>query len=273
VIAPAIGSKVAVVTGGTRGIGLEVARRLALSGARVVVSGRSRSVGRRIQRELARNTKAEVVFVAADVGSGVQVERLIKETVALWGTVDILVNCAGVNVAEGPAGPTERQWDLLFRTNAKGAWLCCRTALPYLLNARGSIVNVASLSGLVGVAGSIGYAASKSAMINLTRSLALAHADRGLRVNVVCPGPVETDMIQGSWAAIGEEVGRLRARAMCPQGRIADPGEIASAVCFLASEEASFITGAVLAVDGGKSAGMMPAERYNPPAIGTLTPL
>ena len=272
-IAPTVGNKVAVVTGGTRGIGLEVARLLALSGARVVVSGRSRSVGRRIQRELALNAKAEVLFVAADVGSAVQVERLIQETMALWGTIDILVNCAGVNVVEDPHGPTEKQWDLLFRTNAKGAWLCCRAALPYLLNARGSIVNVASLAGLVGVAGSIGYAASKSAVISLTRSLALTHADRGLRVNVVCPGPVETDMTHGSWAAIGEEDGRLRARAMCPQGRIAEPGEIANSICFLAGEGASFITGAVLAVDGGKSAGMMPADRYKPSAIGTLNPL
>ena len=253
--------RVAIVTGGTSGIGRETARLLGSDGARLVISGRSAERGADVVSDL-RQTGVQVVFVQADLRKAADIEGLVARCLEEFGSLDILINSGGVNVREGLDWPSEEDWDLLFSTNVKGTWLCCRAALPYLIKSRGAIVNLASLAGMVGVASSVGYAASKAAVINLTKSLALAYADQGLRVNAVCPGPVETAMTHGSWAAVGEDSGRRLARAMCPVRRLATPPEIAGAVRFLAGSEASFITGAVLAVDGGKSAGMMLADRY-----------
>jgi NAD(P)-dependent dehydrogenase (short-subunit alcohol dehydrogenase family) len=253
---------IAIITGGTSGIGRAVARLLVADGARVVVSGRSPDRGAEVVSEL-EQTGAEALFVPADLGSAADAQRLIASCVERFGGLDTLVNCGGVNAREDLDGPTEEDWDLIFTTNVKGTWLCCRAALPHLIKSQGSIVNLGSNSGIVGVAGSPGYSASKAAVINLTKSLALGYADQGVRINAVCPGPVETPMIFGSWnTGVGEEEGRRLAQVMCPMGRIASPTEIAAAVRFLASSAASFITGATLAVDGGKSSGIMRADRY-----------
>lgn len=253
---------VAIVTGGTSGIGREAAGLLASDGARLVISGRSPERGAQVVSELEK-TGAEAIFVPTNLSETADAQRLVDRSLERFGALDILINSAGVNVPEGLDGPSEEDWDLLFATNVKGTWLCCRAALPHLIKSRGVIVNLGSLSGTVGVAGSLGYSSSKAAVINLTKSLALAYADQGLRVNAVCPGPVETPMIFRSWAGgVGEDEGRRRARAMCPMDRLATPTEIAGAIRFLAGSEASFITGAVLAVDGGKAAGMMRGDRY-----------
>lgn len=254
--------QVAIVTGGTSGIGREAASVLACDGAQLVISGRSSERGAEVVSEL-EETGGRAIFVASNLGNAADAQRLVDRTLERFGAINILINGGGVNVHEGLDGPSEDDWDLLFATNVKGTWLCCRAALPHLIKSQGAIVNLGSLSGTVGVAGSLGYSASKAAVINLTKSLALAYADQGLRVNAVCPGPVETPMIFGSWAGrVGEDEGRRRAISMCPMGRIATPSEIAGAIRFLAGSEASFITGAVLAVDGGKAAGMMLGDRY-----------
>ena len=248
--------RVAIVTGGTSGIGRETARLLGSDGARLVISGRSAERGADVVSDL-RQTGVQVVFVQADLRKAADIEGLVARCLEEFGSLDILINSGGVNVREGLDGPSEEDWDLLFSTNVKGTWLCCRAALPYLIKSRGAIVNLASLAGMVGVASSVGYgslqpddppftestplapnspyAASKAAVINLTKSLALAYADQGLRVNAVCPGPVETAMTHGSWAAVGEDSGRRLARAMCPVRRLATPPEIAGAVRFLAA--------------------------------------
>ncbi|MFZ0995597.1 MAG: SDR family oxidoreductase [Candidatus Dormiibacterota bacterium] len=254
--------RVAIITGGTSGIGRAAAVLMAKDGARVVVSGRSSERGAEVVAQI-EQTGGKALFVVADLCHAPDVDRLIARCVEHYGTVDILVNCGGVNAKEGLDGPTEEDWDLIFASNVKGTWLCCRAVLPFLIKSQGTIVNLGSNSGMVGVAGSPGYAASKAAVINLTKSLALAYADQGVRINAVCPGPVETPMIYSSWQrGVGEVEGRRLAQAMCPVGRLASPIEIAEAIRFLASSEASFITGSTLSVDGGKSSGIMRSDRY-----------
>ena len=257
--------RTAIVTGGTRGIGLEVARRLASDGANVVVAGTSATAGAAARHLVAAEAQGEVLFRQTDVGDAADAAGLVEWTVQQFSSLDVLVNSAGVNVREGPLGPSEEQWQALFRTNAAGCWWCTRSALPHLLATRGAIVNLASVSGLVGSAGMVGYAASKGAVIALSRSLALAHAASGLRVNVVCPGPIETEMTRASWGTLGEEEGRRRAEAMSPAARLGQVAEVAAVVCFLAGPEASYVNGAVIPVDGAKSAGIMKADRYQLP--------
>jgi meso-butanediol dehydrogenase/(S,S)-butanediol dehydrogenase/diacetyl reductase len=168
----------------------------------------------------------------------------------------VLVNCAGIIYRNRTVEQTsEAEWDATFNTNVKGIFLMCKAALPALRARKGCIVNLSSYVGLVGFAGASAYAASKAAILNLTRSMALDHAREGLRVNAVCPGSVETEMIHSAWEQFGdlESAQRLWAEKH-PLGRIAQPVEIARVILFLASDEASFITGAALPVDGGLTA-------------------
>ena len=252
----------AVVTGGASGIGAATAGLLAGAGASVVIAGRSRERGEARARALSEGG-ARAIFAQTDVTEPGTVAALMQRVAGELGRIDILFNNSGVEVAEGLDGPQEADWDRLFDTNVKGTWLCCKHALPHLLKSRGVIVNNASMAGLVGVAGSVGYAASKAAVVSLTRSLALGYADQGLRVNAICPGPIATQMTWDEWdAAGGEDEGRRRAHATCPARRIGEPGEVARLVMYLVSDEASFVTGAAIPIDGAKTAGLMAIERY-----------
>jgi len=243
--------RVAVITGGTRGIGHAVARHLADAGARVVAVGRDPDRG-----AAAAAAIPGARFVAGDVRLATHCEHAVAETLGAFGRLDVLVNNAGVIYRNRTVDRlTEAEWDETFDVNVKGAFLMTRAALPALRAARGTVVNVASYAGLVGFAGAAAYAASKAALINFTRSLALDHAGEGIRVNAVCPGSVDTDMIHAAWAAFPDPaVARKAWEEKHPLGRIATADEIAAAILFLASDEAGFITGAVLPVDGGITA-------------------
>ncbi len=257
-----LAGRVAVVTGGASGIGAATAELLAGAGASVVIAGRSRERGEAMARALGEGG-ARAIFAATDVTDPGAVAALMQRVAGELGRIDILFNNSGVEVAEGLDGPREDDWDLLFDTNVKGTWLCCKHALPHLLRSRGVIVNNASMAGLVGVAGSVGYAASKAAVVSLTRSLALGYADQGLRVNAICPGPIATQMTWDEWDATGgQDEGRRRAHAVCPARRIGEPGEVARLVMYLVSDEASFVTGAAIPIDGAKTAGLMAIDRY-----------
>ena len=244
-------NKVALITGGNRGIGLATAHLLVKQGARVVLFARNREAS-----EAARQGLANAILFTGDVTHARDCERAVKDAVETFGRLDILVNGAGVIYRNRTVEQTtEEEWDMTFDTNVKGAFLMCKYAMPALRQTHGNIVNIASYVGLVGFAGASAYAASKAALVNLTRSLALDHAREGIRVNCVCPGSVDTDMIHEAWRLYGDEEKAQRVWAeKHPLGRIATPDEVARAILFLASEEASFITGAALPVDGGITA-------------------
>ncbi len=244
-------NRIALITGGNRGIGLATARLLVEEGAQVVLFARDARAGQAAAAGLGR-----AHFIAGDVSRAADCEGVVAETLRLHGGLDLLVNCAGIIYRNLPVErTTEEQWDATFDINVKGTFLMCKYALPALRLRQGSIVNVSSYTGLVGFAGASAYAASKAAIINLTRSMALDHAAEGIRVNAVCPGSVDTDMIHAAWEQFGDvgEAQRLWSEKH-PLGRIARPDEIARAILFLAGQEASFITGIALAVDGGLTA-------------------
>ena len=244
-------NRVALITGGNKGIGLAVATLFASEGAQVTLFARDSETG---EKEAERIPGA--MFVRGDVAQAEDCRRVVEETVRLRGRLDVLVNCAGVIFRNRTVEQTtEEEWDTTFNVNVRGAFLMSKFALPHLRERKGSIVNVASYVGLVGFAKSSAYAASKAALVNLTRSMALDHARESVRVNAVCPGSVDTEMIHDAWRKFGdvEEAQRVWADKH-PIGRIARTEEVAQAILFLACEEASFITGVALPVDGGLTA-------------------
>jgi NAD(P)-dependent dehydrogenase (short-subunit alcohol dehydrogenase family) len=244
-------NKVVLITGGTSGIGLAAAQSFTEEGANVIVIGRDKERGE------AAATTFKVVFEGGDISIAEDCRSLVARSLELYGRLDVLVNCAGV-IFRGRTveQTTEAEWDTTFEINVKGTFLMCKYALPALRKSKGCIVNVSSYVGLVGFAGASAYAASKAAILNLTRSMALDHASESIRINAVCPGSVDTDMIHKAWQQFGnvDEARKLWA-SKHPLGRIASPQEIARAILFLASTDASFITGAALPVDGGITAG------------------
>jgi len=244
--------RIILITGGNRGIGLATARLFAAEGAQVVLFARDVEAG-----NAAAASIPGAHFVSGDVTLAADCQRGVDETLRLCGGLDILVNCAGIIHRNRTVEQTsEVEWDATFDVNVKGIFLMCKSALPALRERKGCIVNVSSYVGLVGFAGASAYAASKAAILNLTRSMALDHAREGMRVNAVCPGSVETDMIHAAWQQYGDvEAARRLWAEKHPLGRIAAPEEVARAILFLASDEASFITGAALPVDGGITAG------------------
>ncbi len=250
--APRFQGKVALVTGGNRGIGLATARALAGEGARVVLMARNAELGAAAAESLEGGS-----FAAGDVRSAGDCVRAVEHAVQTHGRLDLLVNSAGVIYRNRTVEEhTEEEWDATFDTNVKGTFLMCRAALPHLRRVRGCIVNLSSYVGLVGFPGSSAYAASKAAIINLTRTIALDHAAEGVRANCVCPGSVDTEMIHDAWQQTGDPQAAARAWAeKHPLGRIATAGEVSSAILFLASDDASFVTGVALPVDGGITAG------------------
>jgi NAD(P)-dependent dehydrogenase (short-subunit alcohol dehydrogenase family) len=244
--------RVALVTGGSRGIGRAAAAALAAEGAKVVIVARD-------ERRCAAAASAipGATAAPADVRRSGECEAAIGLAVEGHGRLDVLVNAAGIIYRNRTLEQhTEAEWDETFDVNVKGTFLMCRAALPALRAARGAVVNVSSYTGLVGFAGAAAYAASKAALINLTRTMALDYAAEGIRANCVCPGSVDTDMIHEAWRLTGnEEAAAVAWASKHPLGRIATADEIARAILFLASDDASFITGAALPVDGGITAG------------------
>jgi NAD(P)-dependent dehydrogenase (short-subunit alcohol dehydrogenase family) len=241
--------KVAVVTGGCSGIGLATVRRFAQEGATVVIGDLDDSAGEQVAQEVGG------AYVHCDVTDPEGVERLFATAKERFGSVDVAFNNAGISPPEDDSILTTDldAWRKVQEVNLTSVYLCCKAALPYMLEQqRGSIINTASFVAVMGAATSqISYTASKGGVLSMSRELGVQFAREGVRVNALCPGPVNTPLLQELFAKDPERAARRMVHI--PVGRFAEPDEIANAVLFLASDESSFITASQFLVDGGIS--------------------
>jgi NAD(P)-dependent dehydrogenase (short-subunit alcohol dehydrogenase family) len=244
--------KVAVVTGGASGIGRATARKLAAEGARVGIADVDEAGGEGVAAGI-REAGAEVFFRRTDVRSLADLEAVLDEATDRHGRLDVLVNNAGVSVGGAAGEMAEEDWDRVIDVNLSGVWRGMRAAIPRMLaQGGGSIVNLSSVQAQVGFLGWSGYAASKGAVDALTRQAAVEYARAGIRVNAIAPGTIMTGMNETIMAESSDGAAVMAGWvAMHPIGRIGQPEEVAAAIAFLASDEASFITGELLRVDGG----------------------
>src|SRR5204863_3222410 len=249
--------KVALVTGGTSGIGAAAAVLFANEGADVAILGRDAVRGGDVE-EAVRNAGRRAAFVRADVRRSDDCRRAVAQTIDALGRLDILFNNAGVYVENDAVACTEDEWDDQVDTSLKGAFLMSKYALPAMIEqGSGSIVNCSSGWGLVGGARAVAYCAAKGGMITMTKAMAIDHGPQGVRVNAVCPGDTDTPMEHEDAESQGMTWNEYLRSAVegRPIPRMATPEEIAQAVLFLASDAASYVTGAALPVDGGGVAG------------------
>lgn len=242
--------KVALVTGGGSGIGRATAVAFAHAGARVVVADVDRAGGEETVRRII-GAGGAARFVQTDVTQAAQVEALVHQTIGAYQRLDYACNNAGIaGLDAGLADHPEAAWDHILAVNLKGVWLCMKYEIPAMLRqGGGTIVNIASVAGLVGGSGTAAYTASKYGVIGLTKAAALEWAPRGIRVNAVCPGFIRTPMLERFLGADPAMEGPLT--ALEPMGRMGTPEEVAQAVVWLCSDAASFVTGVPLPVDGG----------------------
>jgi NAD(P)-dependent dehydrogenase (short-subunit alcohol dehydrogenase family) len=246
--------KVAIVTGGTSGIGRDTAVLFAKAGAKVVVAGRREAEGKETI-DLIRAAGGDGLLVKTDVSRAADVRALVQKTVEKFGRLDVAFNNAGIEGSWSPiAEQSEEDWDSTIDINLKGVWLCLKYEIQQMLKqgGGGAIVNMASVAGFIGSAGAATYCASKHGVMALTKSAALETARSGIRVNVVCPAVIETPMGERLW---GAPEAKKFALGLHPIGRFGKPEEIADAVVWMCSDGASFMTGQSLVLDGGFLAG------------------
>src|ERR1043166_399542 len=237
--------KTAIVTGGGSGIGKAIAQAFVREGAKVVIAGRD---GRKLDRAAAE-IGADCLAVSADVSNVSSVEKLVSATLGRFKRINILVNNAAVLLPGTAESISEENFDQTFNINVRGLWLLSRAVLPHMRTAGGgSIVNIASVLSMVGARNRVAYAASKGAVMAMTKAMALDHAAEHIRVNCIAPGIIETDMVARFST---DEKARKQRIAMTPMGRFGQPQDVASAAVFLASDESRWTTGSVVTIDGG----------------------
>jgi NAD(P)-dependent dehydrogenase (short-subunit alcohol dehydrogenase family) len=246
-------NKVVLVTGGGSGIGRTTALQFALAKSKVVVADVTAQAGEETAR-LIKEAGGESIFIACDVSKGSDVQAAVAKTVQTYGRLDCAFNNAGI---PGTVAPTtewsEEIWDRVVAVNLKGVWLCMKYEIPEMLKiGKGAIVNMSSISGLVGCPGLTGYTATKHGVLGLTKSVALEYAKAGIRINAVCPATIQTPLIDFVLKEKPDMRGFLDNAQ--PMGRMGVAEEVASAVLWLCSDSASFVTGTAMTIDGGVSA-------------------
>ncbi len=246
--------KVAIVTGGGQGIGAAISSRFADEGARVVIAQRTQRIAD-AHVERIRSTGGEAVSVPTDVTDREQILAMVARTTEVFGPPSILVNNAGIAVFKDPLEVTPEDWQRCFGVDLEAAWWVSQAVLPAMLDAgSGSIINIASVHSFHIIPGCFPYPVAKHGLIGLTRALSAEYAARGIRINAVCPGYIETQNVRDHFASFPDpEAERARAGGLHPVGRIGQADEVAGPVLFLASDDASFIHGESLMVDGGMS--------------------
>ncbi len=243
--------KVAIVTGGAMGIGEATAKKLASMGATVAIVDIDRNVGGETAAAIAKGG-ATCEFFPCNVCVSGEVSRAVEAVVSKYGTVDILVSNAGIQLYGDAVATTEEDWDRLMGINLKGCFLVSKFVVPHMIERGGAIVIVGSVQSMTAISNSVAYVASKHGLLGLTRAMSLDYANKGIRVNCVCPGTIDTPMLR--WAvSLSEDPEKViqTCNRMHPLGRIGKAEEVADAIVYLASPMASFITGAALIVDGG----------------------
>ena len=249
--------KVALITGGSSGIGYAIAERFLKEGAKVVITGRKRNKCENMCQKLQKVGKENVFFVAGDVSKEADANRMVADTVKKFKRIDILVNNAGIYL-EKPADKTsEEEWDRIIDIDLKGVFLCSKAAIPYFRKQKGGvIINISSDAGVFGNLSCAAYCAAKGGVSNLTRAMALDYANENIRVNALCPAVIETPMWERE-LSMHEDKKAYEKKTISdhPVGRIGKPEEIAFAALMLASDESGFTTGACIPIDGGTTAG------------------
>ena len=241
--------KIAIVTGGASGMGAATAREFAAAGARVVIVDRNAELATAVAQEIGAQTSV------GDVSDHDFCQQVVDDVVGKYGRLDILVNAAGIIVRADALGTSNEQWQKVMNVNVSGIFYLSRAAVAVMKQqGKGVIVNFGSIWGGVGAAGVVAYCASKGAVHQLTRAMALDHVKDGIRINAVCPGEVNTPMLASERSEPVTEEILQRIASTVPMERLADPVEIARVVCFLASDDASYMTGAMVNVDAGYTA-------------------